>query len=269
MSKADRLREKKRLLEEIKDDLKDVHPRRLRRRAVDARHDRNEKRERKDELLEAQEEAVELLDRYERWLERLQDLDPENDPDIDRSEKYLIAEIDLLHKEIPQRRRRLKQIRRDQKRLTKRFNALDEKAEAHRKRQRNLKQRKRRVLDVIEDLERELAEKPDLNWPPDIVVAELLYHIGHCHFASPERGKLIQIGRIAVSWGIRVGEFPPFDPVECVHADPGSWHYRDSSNPGLSRSCSNRGDGLAMDLNDLDGGSDKEIAFYRTLVAKY
>jgi hypothetical protein len=100
-------------------------------------------------------------------------------------------------------------------------------------------------------------------------VAELLYHDPpHCHLASPERDKLIAIGQVAADRGIRVGEFPPFDTVEGVHVG-NSWHYRDSADPAVGRTFENRGDGCAMDLNDADGGSDKEVAFYHELVERY
>ena len=102
-------------------------------------------------------------------------------------------------------------------------------------------------------------------WPSSIHVAELLYHDPpHCHFASTERNKLIAIGKIAEGkWGLRVGEFPPFDTVECVHVS-GSWHYRDSSAPYVARSCAGRGDGLAMDVTGV-----RQYAFYLELRSRY
>ncbi len=72
----------------------------------------------------------------------------------------------------------------------------------------------------------------------------------HVHVASTERDKLIQLAQIAIrdyGGADMVREFPPFDPVECVHVST-SWHYRDSSSPYTPRACANRGDGLAMDL---------------------
>lgn len=129
---------------------------------------------------------------------------------------------------------------------------------------------KREVEDRIARLAATIKRLRGPDWPDDLVVAELLYHLPgpHVHLASPERDKLIRIGKIAEERGLRVGEFPPFDVVEDVHVD-GSWHYRDSSNPSVPRNFENRGDGLAMDLNDVDGGSDQEQAFYAELLRRY
>lgn len=107
-------------------------------------------------------------------------------------------------------------------------------------------------------------------WPASLVVAECLYHYPgpHFHLATPERDKLIGIAGIAKARGIRVGEFPPFDPVECVHTEI-SWHYRDSSNPYIGRTCAQRGDGCAADMNDADGGNDLEYALYLEVRRRY
>jgi hypothetical protein len=125
----------------------------------------------------------------------------------------------------------------------------------------------------------ERQNPPDTSpqWPATIQVAELLYHAPgpHVHFASPERDKLIAIGRIAQARGLRVGEFPPFDVTEDLHARCVSWHYRDPDRPWTPVCYSAAhmrlgGDwGLAMDLNDLDGGSDQEYAFYLELRRRY
>ncbi len=90
-------------------------------------------------------------------------------------------------------------------------------------------------------------------WPASMHITELFNNDNglhnHVHVASTERDKLIQIEKIAVSQYGGAGavrEFPPFDPVECVHVAT-SWHYRDSSSPYTLRTCANRGDGLAAD----------------------
>lgn len=119
--------------------------------------------------------------------------------------------------------------------------------------------------DLIEKIKR-LAAQRRLRWPRNIKVAELLYHSPpHCHFASPERDKLIRIGKIAERrYGLVVTEHPYFDGrVECVHVS-GSWHYRDSSAPYVARSCANQGDGLAMDINGT-----REVEFYNELKRRY
>lgn len=118
--------------------------------------------------------------------------------------------------------------------------------------------------------ERRVSAIHDDRWPASLRIAELLYHPPgpHVHVASPDREALIRVLRIAEDRGIRVGEFPPFDPVEDVHVS-GSWHYRDSGSPWIGRDFANRGDGLAADLNDLDGGSDQEYAFYLELRRRY
>ncbi len=96
---------------------------------------------------------------------------------------------------------------------------------------------------------------PGSGWPTGMHVTELYNNDNgahnHVHIASTDRNALIQIGNIAVAQYGGAGmvrEFPPFDPVECVHVST-SWHYRDSSSPYFARACSNRGDGLAMDLS--------------------
>jgi hypothetical protein len=108
------------------------------------------------------------------------------------------------------------------------------------------------------------------DWPESGQLTECLYHLGHTHIASADRPFLIRICTIAdQEFKCRVGEFPPFDPVECVHVNPGSWHYRDSSSPWTSRYCSNRGNGLAADINDWDGGGDQEYAFFIEVKRRY
>lgn len=109
----------------------------------------------------------------------------------------------------------------------------------------------------------------DKDWPQAFTVAERLYEsVGpHFHLASPERDKLIYICNIMKD-DCRIGEFPPFDPVECVHTGI-SWHYRDSSNPYVGRVCSQRGDGCAADINDWDGGNDEEYAYYIEIGRRY
>lgn len=94
----------------------------------------------------------------------------------------------------------------------------------------------------------------DSGWPADMHITELFNNDNalhnHVHIASTERDKLIQLANIAIAQYGGAGairEFPPFDPVECVHVSS-SWHYRDSGSPYTVRACANRGDGCAMDL---------------------
>jgi hypothetical protein len=111
----------------------------------------------------------------------------------------------------------------------------------------------------------------DSAWPSDVTFTEFMYHEPgpHVHMATTQRNKLIELAKIANDdFKCRVGEFPPFDPVECVHVW-NSWHYRDSSNPWTARTCANRGDGLAADVNDWDGGSDQEYAFFIECKRRY
>jgi hypothetical protein len=91
-------------------------------------------------------------------------------------------------------------------------------------------------------------------WPKSMHITELFNNDNglhnHVHVASTDRDALIALGNIAVKQYGGAGavrEFPPFDPVECVHVST-SWHYRDSSSPYTLRTCANRGDGCAMDL---------------------
>ena len=118
--------------------------------------------------------------------------------------------------------------------------------------------------------EKRYESRKDLDWPKAGKFSELLYHDPpHCHVASADREFLIAIAKIAhEKFECRIGEFPPFDTVEAVHVS-GSWHYRDSSSPYTPRDFSNRGDGLAFDANDLDGGSDQEYALYIELRRRY
>lgn len=112
--------------------------------------------------------------------------------------------------------------------------------------------------------------RQDVDWPKSFPIAEILYHNPpHFHLASPDRDKLIAICKIGrEKYHCRIGEFPPFDTVENVHVN-GSWHYRDSSSPSTPRNFSNRGNGLAADINDLDGGNDEEFAFYMEVRERY
>ncbi len=91
-------------------------------------------------------------------------------------------------------------------------------------------------------------------WPANAHITELFNNDNglhnHVHVASTDRDALIAIGNICVAkygGAGMVREFPPFDPVECVHVAT-SWHYRDSSSPYTPRTCANKGDGCAMDL---------------------
>lgn len=110
----------------------------------------------------------------------------------------------------------------------------------------------------------------DQGWPADMHIVELFNNDNglhnHLHVASTDRDDLIRLGNIAVAhYGAAgmVREFPPFDPVECVHATT-SWHYRDSSNPSVARTCANRGNGLAFDL-----GCAARQAFGNEVKARY
>jgi hypothetical protein len=273
------LERKEALLVQIHSELEHLHPKRLRRRRAEVeerldetREHRDHLREREDKLVDLQDESLDDLDGLEELLEGLQDSDPTGDPP-ERDEKFLIAEIDLVEREIDRRGERLEGTREELEKtgertqeIADRYQKLDRKTKSHHDRQAKLKKRKDRVRDRIAEIKRELARG---DWPDSLNVAELLYHDPpHTHLASPERDKLDAIGRIAVERGLRVGEFPPFDTVECVHVG-NSWHYRDSASPEVGRTCADRGDGCAMDLNDADGGSDKEVAFYHELVERY
>lgn len=118
----------------------------------------------------------------------------------------------------------------------------------------------------------------DADWPETLVIAEILYHDPpHFHLASPERAKLIEIGRIGQEeFGCRIGEFPPFDSVDNVHVGV-SWHHRDPARPYVGLTYAQaaahlglHGDwGCALDANDLDGGSDQEYAFYIEVKRRY
>ena len=97
-------------------------------------------------------------------------------------------------------------------------------------------------------------------WPKHMDIEELFNNDNglhnHVHVASKDRKKLIQLGHVAQerfggSDSAAVREFPPFDTVEDVHT-PGSWHYRDSSNPTVPRDFSNRGNGLAFDFRAVN-----------------
>jgi len=122
--------------------------------------------------------------------------------------------------------------------------------------------------------EKRYESRQEVWWPTGVVFAELLYHSPpHLHIACADRGKLIGICKVAQEqFNCRVGEFPPFDSVECVHVTS-SWHYRAPG--GVVLPCSSSrldlgGDaGLAADINDLDGGSDQEYALYIELKRRY
>jgi hypothetical protein len=123
-------------------------------------------------------------------------------------------------------------------------------------------------------------QHPDLpEWPDTLNIAERLYETpnNHFHLASPERDKLIVIaGIVQQQFQTRIGEFPPFDHVEGVHTGI-SWHYRNPAQPYVgvtyAQAASHldlHGDwGCAMDVNDLDGGSDQEYAAYIEVGRRY
>jgi hypothetical protein len=112
-------------------------------------------------------------------------------------------------------------------------------------------------------------------WPSSLAFVEFLYHFPgpHLHIASRDRAGLIAVCKIGQeSYGLRIGEYPPFDSVECVHVS-GSWHYRFSNGtllPCNSPRLDKGGDGgSAADINDLDGGNDQEVAFMNELEDRY
>jgi hypothetical protein len=115
--------------------------------------------------------------------------------------------------------------------------------------------------------------KPGDGWPAHMHIVELFnndngFH-NHLHVAvaADSRDELIQVEKIAIDNFGAAGccrEFPPFDPVECVHVG-NSMHYQDHRDwPGFIRSCANRGDGLACD----NSFSDRQ-AFGNELKARY
>lgn len=112
-----------------------------------------------------------------------------------------------------------------------------------------------------------------LGWPDHMHVLELfnndngLHNHLHVMVAADSRDELIQIEQIAVKHFDAVGlvrEFPPFDPVECVHVTF-SGHYQDSHDyPRVLRQCSNRGNGLAA-----DNGFSRRQEFGNEIKARY
>lgn len=277
MGLEDRKEDLKKMLAEIRELLKEIAPARARRRANGLQDEREKTEDRKTDLLKLQEDALDDLERAERQLERLQEDD--EDPagprgsEAESTEMALVAEIDLLEREIDRRDPKIQALRRKDQRQTERYRKLDAKADRRKQRAAKIERRKKRALDRLDEVKDKLADRPE--WPSSLNVAELLYHSPpHCHLASPERSKLIEIGKLAQAFGLRVGEFPPFDLTEPVHTGT-SWHYRDPSRPfvGIAYNAAmmRLGGpwGCAMDLNDADGGSDKEIAFYHELVRRY
>lgn len=121
--------------------------------------------------------------------------------------------------------------------------------------------------------ERRYERRHDAKLPDKIHFAELLYHDPpHCHVAIADREVLEQVADWLISQGIGVSEFPYIEDVEPVHVN-GSWHYRiklaDGSivalTPSDSRLKKDGPGGLALDANDLDGGSDEEYAAFLEL----
>lgn len=121
------------------------------------------------------------------------------------------------------------------------------------------------------------ATKPhhhaDHGWPAHMHILELfnndngLHNHLHVGVAADSRGELIQVENIAIKQYGGAGmcrEFPPFDPVECVHVG-NSLHYQDSSDyPRVIRSCANKGNGLAC-----DNGFVRRQEFGNELKARY
>lgn len=134
--------------------------------------------------------------------------------------------------------------------------------------------RKRRLAQIAAILKiKKLIKSQEGDWPSSMHIVELYVNDNglrnHVHVASTERDKLIQIAKIAQSKYSggdpeAVREFPPFDPVECVHTGT-SWHYRDSSNPYNPLGCG-QGDGLAFDLRSVQ--SERE-AFAHEVKSRY
>lgn len=157
------------------------------------------------------------------------------------------------------RRQRLRKARRRARRARratpKRFGGL----------RRTLGSAIQRMTELIQQLDRRIARRANRpDWPERAHFRELLYHDAHVHIAMCDRTKLIRICKIAEEhYGLRVGEFPPFDPVEDVHVS-GSYHYRQSGRCDERRTFANRGDGLAADLNGV-----REVEFYEELRRRY
>lgn len=134
--------------------------------------------------------------------------------------------------------------------------------------------RRREYAEQRDEFERRHEARQDdkEKWPERLTIVEYLYHYPGPHFhlavAAGSRDGLIQIAKIAEGRGIRVGEFPPFDQVECVHVGY-SWHYRSSEDGGAPRTCENRGNGLAADMNDYSGANTLEYALYIEVGRRY
>ncbi len=115
--------------------------------------------------------------------------------------------------------------------------------------------------------------KNDHGWPAHMHILELfnndngLHNHLHVGVAADSRDELIQVEKIAIAHYGGAGmcrEFPPFDPVECVHTGV-SLHYQDSSDyPRVIRTCANKGNGLAC-----DNGFAARQAFGNELKSRY
>jgi len=135
-----------------------------------------------------------------------------------------------------------------------------------------LKNKATAAIKSVRSKSAELTEKinterqPD--WPATANFREVIWqapnHWTHAHVAMCDRQKLIALSKIAEEiYGLRVGEFPPFDSVEDVHTTT-SYHYRQSGQCFQPRSFSQRGDGLAIDLTGVRTGD-----FIAELRARY
>lgn len=224
-----------------------------RRRRDAAKANRKARAKRRKVLIREREVFENRLDAIYEKLER----DPDNEQLQERAANHEVL-IEQLTKDIERVRNAVQKFAGEAAEFTR-------KARRRRKKKAKLKKRIARARKKLK--QKSLLSK----WPSSGSFTELMYHAPgpHIHAASADRDFLIRVFTIARDeYQIRVGEFPPFDPVECVHVN-GSWHYRDSSNAWLPRLCSARGDGLAGDLNDADGGSDRELAFYAELRRRY
>ena len=123
-------------------------------------------------------------------------------------------------------------------------------------------------------LEQKIERRKHSGLPKSVRWVELMHHAPgpriHAAVAWAQRDLLIRVSKYAEEeLGMRVGEFPPFDDVECVHV-AGSRHYRAENDVVIDCSSTRLnlgGDaGCAADINHLTDAA-AEYRFYLDLRA--
>jgi GH24 family phage-related lysozyme (muramidase) len=155
---ADGLERAKETLEEIKQRLSDIHAHATRRRAQEVEDAREDTQERRQRILESQEETELELERAEELRERVAGESGASDVELE-----LVETIADLEQELNERQEKISHLWDRQQDQGDRFRRLDELAEARAARQKELEDRRKETSEEIERLRERFGDADRLS----------------------------------------------------------------------------------------------------------